>query len=62
MRTLTLWEAYRGSNNLQEQINRVFGDVFEHVGDESSLTTWTPALDISEAEHELLVKADLPGV
>jgi len=30
--------------------------------DESSITTWAPAVDIYETEHELVVKADLPDI
>jgi HSP20 family protein len=62
MRTINRWEPFRGANTLQEQINRVFGDVFERTAEESNLTTWAPPVDISETEHELVVKADLPGV
>jgi len=47
---------------LQEQINRVFGDVVGRAGEESNLTPWAPAVDIYETEHELVVKADLPDV
>jgi len=62
MRTLARWEPYRGVTTLQEQINRLFNDVFERKGEESSLSAWAPAVDIYETEHELVVKADLPDV
>ena len=47
---------------LQEQINRVFGDLLGRTGEESNLTPWAPAVDIYETENELVVKADLPEV
>jgi HSP20 family protein len=62
MRTLSRWEPFRGAATLQEQINRLFGDVFERSNEQSSLTAWAPAVDIYETEHELVVKADLPEV
>ena len=36
--------------------------MLERTGEESSLTTWAPSVDIYETEHELVVKADLPEV
>ena len=62
MRTLTRWEPFRGATALQDQVNRLFNDVFERTGEESSLTAWAPAVDIYETEHRLVVKADLPEV
>ena len=62
MRTLTRFEPFRGASTLQDQITRLFGDVFERSADESNLTAWAPAVDIFETEHELVVKADLPDV
>jgi HSP20 family protein len=62
MRTLNRWEPSRGATTLQEQLNRVFGNMLERAGDESNLTPWAPAVDIFETEHELVVKADLPDV
>jgi HSP20 family protein len=59
MRTLA---NLRGDSTLQEQINRLFNDAFERSGEASNLTSWAPAVDINETEHELVVKADLPGV
>lgn len=61
MKSFSRFEPARSSNSLQDQINRVFSDVFER-NEESSLTTWAPAVDIFETEHELVVKADLPDV
>ena len=63
MRTLlNRWEPFRGAATLQEQVNRLFGNALEHSGEESNLTSWAPAVDIYETEHELVVKADLPEV
>src|SRR3984957_16361100 len=60
--TLNRWEPFRGAATLQEQVNRLFGNVLEHSGEESNLSSWAPAVDIYETEHELVVKADLPEV
>jgi HSP20 family protein len=58
MRNLT----FRSGSTLQDQLNRLFNDAFERAEGESNLTAWAPAVDISENAHELVVKADLPGV
>jgi len=62
MRTLSHFEPFRGASTLQEQINRVFNNVLERGAEDSNLTSWAPAVDIFETEHELVVKADLPDV
>jgi HSP20 family protein len=62
MRTLSRFEPFRGASSLQDQINRLFSDVFDRPADESNLTSWAPAVDIFETEHELVVKADLPDI
>jgi HSP20 family protein len=58
MSNLNRWEPFRAASTLHEQLNRVFGDAFRR--EESNLTTWAPAVDILETEHELVVQADLP--
>jgi HSP20 family protein len=60
--TLNRWEPFRGAATLQEQVNRLFGNVLERSVEESNLTSWAPAVDIYETERELVVKADLPEV
>src|SRR4030088_621263 len=62
MRTITRFEPFRGASTLQEQVSRLFSDVLDRTGEESSLTAWAPSVDIYETEHELVVKADLPDV
>lgn len=63
MRTMNRWEQpFRGATTLQEQINRVFGDMVGQSAEESNLTPWAPAVDIYETANELVVKADLPDV
>jgi HSP20 family protein len=62
MRTaISRFEPFR-THSLQEQIGRLFNEAFERSADESSITTWAPAVDILETEHELVVKADLPDI
>jgi HSP20 family protein len=61
MRTsINRFEPFRGYT-LQDQINRLFNETFERTP-EAGITTWAPAVDILETEHELVVKADLPDV
>lgn len=62
LRSVSRWEPFRGALNLQDQINRLFGDVLDRSSQESNLTTWAPPVDIYENEHELIVKAELPGI
>ena len=50
--------------NIQQNINRMFdsffrGDVFDQ---ESTLSAWSPAVDIAERDDDYVVKVELPGV
>lgn len=62
LRSLSRWEPFRSALNLQDQMNRLFGEVFDRSHQQSNLTTWAPPVDIYENEHELVVKAELPGI
>ncbi len=61
MATLDGLESFRG-NFPEAQLNRLFNDFFGRTSQGQNLTTWAPAVDIYEREHELVVKADLPDV
>lgn len=63
MTTISRWEPFRGLSTLHDQVNRLFNEtVLRGQGEDSGLTTWSPAVDIYETENELVVKADLPDV
>ena len=59
--TISRFEPFQGGT-LQEQVNRLFTEAFGRTSEEGSITTWAPAVDIFETEHELVVKADLPDI
>jgi HSP20 family protein len=61
MTTLDRWEPFRGTSP-DSQLNRLFNDFFGRTSQDQNLTTWAPAVDIYEGEHELVVKADLPDI
>ncbi len=61
MATLNRFEPFRGTTF--QELGRFLGEFLERTGSqESNLTTWAPAVDIFENEHELVVKADLPDI
>jgi HSP20 family protein len=62
MNHMIRWNRFRNTQNLQEQVNRLFESSFPAKGEASALTTWAPAVDIYETENELVIKADLPEV
>jgi HSP20 family protein len=59
MSNLNRWEPFTGGSGLESQVNRMFNELLGR-SQESNLTSWAPAVDIFENEHELIVKADLP--
>src|SRR5438477_8303722 len=61
MATLDRCETFRG-NSPETQLNRLFNGFFGRASQDQNLTTWAPAVDIYEGEHELVVQADLPDV
>jgi HSP20 family protein len=60
--SITRFEPFRGVFSLQDQVNRLFNETLDRSSEEGNLTPWAPAVDIHETGHELVVKADLPGV
>ncbi len=61
MRPSNRFEPFRNST-FQDHISRLLHEGLEANSEQASLTTWAPAVDIFENEHQLVVKADLPDV
>src|SRR5215831_8497026 len=58
------WDPFRDLGMLQDRMNRLFDDAGRGWrNDEPAATTsWSPSVDISETEGEIIVKSELPGM
>ena len=62
----THWDPFKQLEEVSERFNRVLGRFpSRRVGDGSEAMTiadWVPTVDISEDDHEYLIKAEIPEV
>jgi HSP20 family protein len=59
------WEPVHNFLQLQDRINRVFSETYGRGGEEGLMTsgTWIPPVDIFQnGDHEIVLKAELPGM
>jgi Molecular chaperone (small heat shock protein) len=61
MADLTVWRPFQ---ELRKEIDRLFNEFFSRplFPEKFEWFEWTPAIDVSETEDSIIVKADLPGV
>ncbi len=63
MNTITRWDPVNTLAKFQDEFSRFFEEPgFRGLRTPASLTVWTPAVDIFETEHELVLKAELPDM
>ena len=64
MTVLTRFEPFREVATLQDRMNRLFRDTFNQASGDESLTTSTfaPAVDVYEDEHNVTLKIEVPGI
>jgi HSP20 family protein len=64
MTVLTRWEPFREFSTLQDRINRVFRDSYSAADRDDSLTrsSFAPAVDVYEDEHQVTLKIEVPGI
>jgi HSP20 family protein len=59
------WEPLRDLASIQNEMNRLFGTVFDTPapgGNGNTLRRWMPAMDLVETEDQFVLRADLPGL
>lgn len=58
------WDPYRDLVTLREKMNRLFEDTVSGQSESRELSgsSWTPAVDIYETEHEIVLSAEVPGI
>ena len=61
---LIRWEPARELHSVQQEVNRLFGTLFEPqaAGGGVQGGRWIPAMDLVEGKDEYVLRADLPGV
>ena len=65
MTVLTRWEPFREFSTLQDRMNRLFRDSYNsETGRDESLTasSFAPAVDVYEDEHQVTLKIEVPGI
>ena len=63
MTVLTRWDPFREFSTLQDRMNRLFRDSFGPEGQEALTTTsFAPAVDVYEDEHNVTLKIEVPGI
>ena len=65
MTVLTRWEPFREFSTLQDRMNRLFRESFSNeAGRDDSLTasSFSPAVDVYEDEHNITLKIEVPGI
>ena len=63
MTVLTRWDPFREFTTLQGRMNRLFHESFNEGRDESLTTsTFAPAVDVYEDEHNVTLKFEVPGI
>jgi HSP20 family protein len=58
------WEPLRELSTLQNEMNRLFGTVFDTPAQPNggTLRRWMPAMDLVETGDHFVLRADLPGL
>lgn len=63
---LVRWDHTRELDALQGDMNRLFDSFFQGRGGArrgaGGLQRWIPPMDLTEEEHQFVLRADLPGV
>ena len=63
MTVLTRWDPFREFSTLQDRMNRLFRDSFGESREEALATTsFAPAVDVYEDEHQITLKIEVPGI
>jgi HSP20 family protein len=61
------WQPWQEMDSLRRQMDRLFDD-FMHTSSDLSLlpkameATWAPAIELTETDSEILLKAQVPGI
>ena len=55
-------ETHSAFSELQREVDRLFEEFGRPFSERSTLSAWTPKLDVAETVNELTIAAELPGI
>jgi HSP20 family protein len=53
---------FRGFRDMQSEMERMMGEVFGRYPRTAERTEWTPAIDVTIEDENLVIHAELPGM
>jgi HSP20 family protein len=59
---LVRWDPAREVDTLHSEVNRIFDTFFGGRPGNGGLRRWVPAMDLTETDDHLVLRADLPGL
>jgi HSP20 family protein len=59
---LVRWDPAREVDTLQSEVNRLFDTFFGGRPGDAGARRWVPAMDLTETDDHLVLRADLPGL
>ncbi len=62
MTILTRWDPFREFTTLQDRMNRLFRDSYGDREEALTTSTFAPAVDVYEDEHNITLKIEVPGI
>src|SRR5713226_3443115 len=63
MTVITRWDPFREFSTLQDRMNRLFRESHRPEAEESlSSSSFAPAVDVYEDEHNVVLKIEVPGI
>ena len=62
MTVLTRWDPFREFTTLQDRMNRLFRDSYGDHDEALTTSTFAPAVDVYEDEHNITLSIEVPGI
>jgi HSP20 family protein len=62
MTVLTRWDPFREFSTLQYRMNRLFRDSYGDHEEALTTSTFAPAVDVYEDEHNITLNIEVPGI
>ncbi len=59
---MSRWDPFRDLVSIQNELNQLFGRTYGGETREGTRGTWTPLLDVFEAQEKFVIKMELAGV